>query len=77
MPTPALDLTPGTTYTLGDPSDPANTLTVRGRPHPHTVHSLHGPGVEVIRIPVTTFDGTHTHDTVFPGDTIQTNRPTH
>lgn len=60
MPTPVQDLAPGDTYTLGDPGDPA---------HPHTVHPLHGPGAQVIQIPV----ATHTHDAVFPGDTLPTN----
>lgn len=76
MPTiPVTDLAIGDTYTTGDPADPANSLTVREVPYPHTVTTLSGADVEVIRIPVTTNDGTELHDSAFPGDTITTNPP--
>lgn len=59
MPTiPVTDLTVGDTYTIGDPADPANTLTVRDKPYPDTVTPLSGADVEVIRIPVTTITTT-------------------
>lgn len=76
MPTiPVTDLAIGDTYTVGDPADPANTLTVRAKPYPRTVRSLSGADVEVILVPVTTHDGTELDDSAFPGDTITTNQP--
>ncbi|MFL1430232.1 MULTISPECIES: hypothetical protein [unclassified Nocardiopsis] len=71
--TAATDLTPGTTYTVGDPTDPNNTVTVTARPYTTTLHSRFGTTRTVLRIPVTLADGTRTHDTVNPDTTVNTN----
>ena len=71
--TAAADLTPGTTYTVGDPTDPGNTVTVNARPTITTLHSRFGNTRTVLRIPVTLADGTRTHDHVDPDATVNTN----
>ena len=59
--TPATNLTPGDTYTVGP-----DTLTVTD--HPHTTTGMLGD--KVLRIPVRQSDGTETADVVHPDHTV-------
>lgn len=70
----AIDLKPGDTYTIGDPTDPANTVTVTDTPRDDKLRTIGGHTIDIIRVPIRTHDGTHLHDTVLPGATITTNQ---